>query len=135
MRVVVLSLLLSACAHAQRPAPTIFDVSLSLDKHCNLVTTRFNETTAYPLNFESVQHCRLVTHAGTDILHAVFINGGYIVFAENNHGDASECFSEYTAFSVSKSGSINTTDRVKKSGSCYQDKELMSFEYFSGLLK
>lgn len=93
MRVVVLSLLLSACAHAQHAAPTIFDVSLSLDKHCNLVTTQFNETKAYPLNFESAQKCRLVTHAGTDILHTVFINGGYIVFAENNHGDASEYFS------------------------------------------
>lgn len=135
MRLLCLILMLSACAHAQHLSPSILGTALSLDVNCNLVAIHKGQSVTYPLNFESVQQCRLVTHSGTNISHTVFINGAYMLFVENNHTKNDNCFSEYTAFNVAENGVVSTTNLIKKSGSCYQDKELMAFEYFSSKLK
>ncbi len=135
MRLLCLTLMLSACAHAQHLPPSILRTALSLDANCHLVGRHKGQSVTYPLNFESVQKCRLVTHSGTNVMHTVFINGAYILFVENNHTNNDTCFSEYTAFNVAESGVVSTTKLIKKSGSCFQDKELMAFEYFSSKLK
>ena len=59
----------------------------------------------------------------------------YIMFIENNIEEGDNCYSEYSALGIDKTNTVYTTDRIKRSGSCYQDKEVKSFEYFSVLLK
>lgn len=130
-----LTFCLSGCTLAlEQPAFSVFNTTLSLDKDCNLhIKNKTNESTMV-IAFEVYKNCRIVTHPHTTIVNAQFVNGGYIVFVENNHTDVDECFSEYTAFKVDKTGKVKVPDLIKKSGSCFQSRESKDFEYFSSKL-
>lgn len=112
-----------------------FDVlnnKIYLNKNCNLVISN-SKVNDYELkiDFEAPKECRIVTHPNTSLISTHYINNGYILFVENNHVDVDECYSEYTAFKVEKNGNIKISPLIKKSGSCFQGREIKDFEYFS----
>jgi len=113
----------------------IFDTSIRVNDNCQ-IEFNYNDTVqTYGFPFSKNGKCEFTTHSGTNIVHTEFINGMYILFIENNIKTQDKCYSEYSAFGISRQNTINVTNRIKKSGSCYQDKEIQSFKYFSKFLK
>lgn len=136
MKYIIISLLLSACTNTiANQEVLIFDTLVKVDKNCQIEFNFNNKIQTYNYSFTKNGKCKLITHAGTNIVHTKFVRGMYILFVENNMETENKCFSEYSAFGISKQNIVHTTDRIKRSGSCYQDKEVQSFEYFSALLK
>ncbi len=136
MKYIIFSLLLSACSSTiANQEVLIFNTLVKADANCQLEFNFNNKIQTYNFSFAKNGKCKLITHAGTNIVHTKFVRGMYIIFVENNIKTGNECSSEYSAFGISKQNIVHTTDRIKRSGSCYQDKEVQSFEYFSALLK
>lgn len=139
MRPILLTLMLSACAHAQ-PEKLVNDVyafgtNASLNDSCELQVTFGGKTTTHKFGFKSFEDCRLVTQSGTDVLHTIYINGAYVFIVENNFSKSQECHSTYTAFGIGRDGEFQTTPHVKRSGSCYRGLDDHEFEHFSHHLK
>jgi hypothetical protein len=113
----------------------VFDTKINLDESCNIhITNKSGESSLqspFHTSVNAVKKCRIVTHPHTSIVNTKFINGGYIVFVENNHTELEICFSEYTAFQIMKTGEVNMAGLIKRSGSCFQSKEDQDFEYFA----
>jgi len=136
MKYIIIPLLLSACANSVANQDVlIFDTSVKVDTNCQMAFKHKDKTQPYKYSFTKNGKCKLVTHAGTNIAHIKFVRGMYIFYVENNIKTDDKCFSEYSAFGISKQNIVHVTDRIKISGSCNQDKEVQSFEYFSTLLK
>ena len=112
----------------------LFGANISVNKLCNVTISKGNKISVVKPNFSGVGDCRLITLSQTNVLNTKYIAGSYLFFVENNLGNIEDCHSEYTAIGVSKELIISTTDFIKNSGSCYQDKDLLSFEYFSNKL-
>ncbi|GHB66685.1 hypothetical protein GCM10008107_14950 [Psychrosphaera saromensis] len=114
---------------------SVFDTAINLDESCNIhITNKSGKSSVqspFHTSVNAVKKCRIVTHPHTSIVNTKFINGGYIVFVENNHTELETCFSEYTAFQIMKTGEVNMAGLIKRSGSCFQSKEGQDFEYFS----
>jgi len=136
MKYIIFPLLLSACTNiGANQEVIIFDTSVKLNTNCQIEFISNNKIKNHNYSFNKNGKCKLVTHAGTNVTHIKYVKGMYVLFVENNIKKGSKCFSEYSAFGISKQNIVHVTDRIKKSGSCYQDKEIQSFEYFSALLK
>lgn len=137
MKIILISsiLLFSCSSLAHKEQLNIFNLTISLNSDCQLQLDASEKHHSYSPKFSSKGECRIVSYSSTDIPHTKYINGAYILFIENNIKTASGCTSEYTAFGISKSNELLVTDLIKRSGSCYQDKELSSFEYYSARLK
>lgn len=136
MKYLIFSLLLSACTNSVANQDVrVFDTLVKVNANCQIEFNFKNEIKTYKHSFTDNGKCKLITHAGTNVVHTKFVKGMYVLFIENNIETESKCISEYSAFGISKTNIVHTTDRIKKSGSCYQDKEVQSFEYFSTFLK
>ena len=136
MKYIILPLLLSSCSNSvANQEVQIFDTSVKVTTNCQIEFNLKNKIQTYSHSFTKNGKCRLITHTGTNIAHTKFVRGMYILFIENNMKTENKCFSEYSAFGISKQNIVHATDRIKRSGSCNQDKEVQSFEYFSKLLK
>lgn len=135
-KIIVLTVFLFSCSSfAHKDSLTIFDNILRLDDGCQVNITTPQKQYNYSPKFNSAGECTIINHSSTDIPHLKYINGMYILFIENNITTESSCMSEYTAIGISKTNELFVTDLIKRSGSCYQDKELSAFEYFSAKLK
>lgn len=130
MRIILIFIALTGCVHAGQSVK-VFDSTLSLDNQCELVSEIDGTINNYNMGFKEPKNCRIITHQNTSAENIVFINGGYIAFIENNHDDLSTCYSEYTAIKIGKDNNITISPLIKKSGSCFQGKEIKDFEYFS----
>lgn len=136
MKYFIILFLLSACTNSiANQKIQIFDTYVKIKNNCQIEFNYNNKIQTHALSFSNNGKCKLISHSGTNIIHTKFIGGMYILFIENNIKTENKCYSEYSAFGITKQNIINVTDRIKKSGSCYQDKEIQSFEYFSKLLK
>lgn len=135
MKYLALLMLLTACTatHAN-PEVTVFNTTVNLHDDCSVFFGSEGAIQSYSYPFSRHGDCRIVTHAGTNIAKTLYINGMYILFIENNIKENDNCSSEYSAFGISKDKSIHVTNRIKRSGSCYQGKEQVDFEYFSAFL-
>jgi hypothetical protein len=136
MKYWLIPLLLTACTISTASQDIqIFDTTVKVDKNCHIEFRYKDKTQTHTYPFDKNGACELVKHAGTNIAHTQFIRGMYVLFVENNIKKEDQCFSEYSAFGISRKNTVHVTDRIKRSGSCHQDKEAQSFEYFSALLK
>ncbi|TEW51937.1 hypothetical protein [Psychromonas algicola] len=137
MRLLVITLLFNIVT-ANATEYELFDAKVSVDGLCYISINKADKNIVIQPNFSELGQCRLVTHAHTNILNIEYIAGSYLFFIENNidsnNINNSHCNSEYTAIGISQELAVYTTSLIKKSGSCYQDKELVSFEYFSNKL-
>lgn len=135
-RFIVLTAFLFSCSSlAEKNTVNIFDSFLTLNNDCEIEVHNSQKQYRYTPKFNANGECRIISHSSTDIPHIKYINGVYILFIENNVTTSSGCSSEYTAVGISKDNKVLTTDLVKRNGSCYQDKEQISFEYFSAKIK
>ncbi len=130
MRVILALMFLTSCAHADHKLK-VFDSTLSITSMCQLESEVNGIVTKYDFGFDKPKDCRIVTHPNTSSESIKFINGGYIAFIENNHVDQPRCYSEYTAIKVDSKNNIVVSPLVKRSGSCFQGKEMKDFQYFS----
>jgi hypothetical protein len=136
MRILTLLLLLTACTQVHsNNAVQLFEVSIVLNESCQIKANSSSKAVVHDFTFEPGGECRIVTHANTSIPITYFINGSYILFVEKNHPKGDSCYSEHTAIAIDKNQQLLTTPIIKKSGSCFQSKELSAFEYFSQNLK
>ena len=119
---------------ANAAEPQLFGANISVNELCHVSISKDDKTSIVKPDFSELGHCRLITLAQTNVLNTKYIAGSYLFFVENNLGNIEHCHSEYTAIGVSKELIISTTDFIKNSGRCYQDKDLVSFEYFSNKL-
>lgn len=136
MRYLAALALLTACTstHA-KPELTVFNTTINLNDDCSVSFGSEGNIQSYSYPFSKHGECRIVTHSGTNIVNTIYVNGMYILFIENNLRENNNCSSEYSAFGIAKEKSIHVTQRIKRSGSCNQDKEIVDFEYFSALLR
>ncbi len=136
MRILTLLLLLTACTQVHsNNAVQLFKVNIILNESCQIEASGSPKAVTHDFAFEPGGECRIVTHANTSIPITYFINGSYILFVEKNHQEEDSCYSEHTAIAIDKNQQLLTTPIIKKSGSCFQSKELSAFEYFSQKLK
>jgi len=125
-------LLLTGCSSHSFSSPIkIFGAELILNNLCVLEYASPLDKGSYPLPFNTAGDCRLVTHQHTSIPNIQYVNGMYVMFIENNIKEGDKCRSEYTAVGVNNNGALFFTSKVKRSSSCFQSKENISFEYFS----
>ena len=136
MKYFICLFLLSACSATKANQKiNIYDVLINVDSSCQTEFISKSKTQIFSYSFNQRGKCRFITHSKTNVAHIQFVNGMYVLLVENNIKEGDECYSEYSAFGIDKESTVYTTDRIKKSGSCYQDKDAKAFEYFSALLK
>lgn len=136
MKILPFIILLSACSSVySSDALDVFNSKIRLTSSCEMEHEYKGESVKVNLGFSNTHSCRIVTHSNTSIPSTYYINGYYILFIESNNLTSDNCTSEYTAIGIDRDNKLLTTNIVKRSGSCNQEKELKSFEYFSHKLK
>jgi hypothetical protein len=134
MRIFLL-LLLTGCSSVSVSGPVkIFGAEITLNNSCAIEYSSSHKNSSYALPFKGAGDCRLVTHQHTNIPNIQYVNGMYLMFIENNINEGDKCRSEYTAIGVNNAGALLFSKKIKRSSSCFQSKENVSFEYFSNFM-
>lgn len=134
-KILVIATLAAVAFSATAGQHVVFGATIGISEGCVLTVVAEGKSAEYKPEFEGNGKCRLVTRPETNIPSTFFIDGKYIFFIESNAHSDGECSSEYTAIGLSKPGDLFTTDRIKTSRSCFQERELHDYEYFATKLK